>query len=85
MKGIRCSLCWNRDTAALSRQLCNANVLALGPLGITLADAFDIVDTWLATPFEGGPHARRIQELDCYEAGSGLKGMLAVFDRKTTL
>lgn len=85
VKGIRCAVCWNRETAELSRQLYNANVLALGQLTVPLAVACQIVDTWLAAPFEGGPHARRIQELDCYEAGGGIKGMIAVFDRKTTL
>ena len=51
------------------------------PLGLAL----EIVDLWLSTPFDEGRHARRVQELDCYEAGGGVKGMVAVLERKTTL
>jgi ribose 5-phosphate isomerase B len=83
--GIRCAVCWNRETAALSRRHNNANVLSLGQRAVSVLVAFEIVDVWLATPFEGGAHARRVQELDCYEAGGGVKGMVAVFDRKMTL
>lgn len=85
VKGIRCAVCWNRETAELSRRHNNSNVLSIGQRTLTIPTAFEIVDVWLATPFEGGAHARRLQELDCYEAGGGLRGMIAVFERKTTL
>jgi ribose 5-phosphate isomerase B len=85
VKGIRCAICWSRETAKLSRQIHNANALALGQLTVTLPTAFEIIDTWLDTPFESGPSARCLQELECYEAGGGIKGVVAVFDRKTTL
>lgn len=85
VKGIRCAVCWNRETAELSRRHNNANVLSIGQRAVSFPTAFEIVDVWLSTPFDGGPHARRVQELDCYEAGGGLKGMVAVYDRKTTL
>jgi ribose 5-phosphate isomerase RpiB len=52
---------------------------------IPLELALEIVDIWLATPFDGGRHARRVAELDCYEAGGGHSGMLGVFERKTNL
>ena len=85
VKGIRCALCWSKETAELSRRHNNANVLSMGQRVIPLALALEIVDVWLATPFDGARHARRIQELDCYEAGGSHKDMLAVLDRKTTL
>ena len=83
--GVRCAVCWNRRTAELSRRHNNANVLSIGQRELTIPVAFEIVDVWLRTPFDGGSHARRVQELDCYEAGWGVKGMVAVFERKTTL
>jgi ribose 5-phosphate isomerase RpiB len=52
---------------------------------IPLELALEIVDIWLATPFDGGRHARRVAELDCYEAGGSHAEMLAVLDRKQTL
>jgi ribose 5-phosphate isomerase B len=85
VRGIRCSLCWNLETAELGRRHNNANVLSIGQRMIPLDLAFEIVDVWLETPFDGGRHARRVQELDAYEAGGGHEGMLAVLDRKTTL
>lgn len=85
VKGVRCALCWTHETAELSRRHNNANVLSIGERMIPLDLALEIVDIWLATPFDGGRHARRIAELDCYEAGGGVNGMVAVLERKTSL
>jgi ribose 5-phosphate isomerase B len=85
VKGVRCAVCWTHETAELSRRHNNANVLSIGERMIPLSLALEIVDIWLETPFEGGRHARRIQELDCYEAGGGDKGMLAVLERKSSV
>ena len=72
VKGIRCALCWNADTAELSRRHNNANVLSIGERMIPFDAALEIVKIWLRTPFDGGRHERRIEELDRYEAGRGL-------------
>lgn len=64
VKGIRCALCWNLESARLSRQHNNANVLSLGQRMISLEMALDIVHLWLETPFEGGRHQKRIQEIE---------------------
>jgi ribose 5-phosphate isomerase B len=64
VKGVRCALCWNVETARLGRQHNNANVISLGQRMITLETAFEIVKVWLDTPFEGGRHQRRIELLD---------------------
>jgi len=64
VKGIRCGLCWNVETARLNRQHNNGNVLALGERMITLEVAREIVRVWLTTPFEGGRHQRRIDLID---------------------
>ena len=58
--GIRCALCWSVESARLSREHNDANVLSLGERLVPLDTALAIVRVWLATPFEGGRHARRI-------------------------
>lgn len=69
VKGVRCALCWNDETAELSRQHNNANVLSIGQRMISLQIALRVVDVWLAASFQGGRHERRIEELARYEAG----------------
>jgi ribose 5-phosphate isomerase B len=62
--GVRCALCWNVETARLARAHNNANVISLGERMISEPEAIAIVNTWLATPFEGGRHQRRIDLID---------------------
>ena len=69
VRGIRCAVCWNVESARLSRQHNDANVLSLGERMMTLATALEIVRVWLATPFEGGRHARRIEAIEGGIAG----------------
>ena len=64
VKGIRCALCWNTESARLGRAHNDANMISLGERMIAEADLLPIVDTWLSTPFDGGRHARRIAEID---------------------
>lgn len=64
VKGVRCALCWNIESATLGRQHNNANVISLGERMVSEETALAIVDVWLATPFEGGRHQRRIDEID---------------------
>jgi ribose 5-phosphate isomerase B len=64
VKGVRCALCWNIDSARLGRQHNNANVISIGQRMMPPEMALDIVKTWLDTPFEGGRHQRRIDEID---------------------
>ncbi|MDQ3198203.1 MAG: ribose 5-phosphate isomerase B [Verrucomicrobiota bacterium] len=61
---VRCALCWNEETARLSRQHNDANVLSLGERMIPEALALQIVRIWLTTDFEGGRHAARVAQLD---------------------
>ena len=67
VKGVRCALCWNPESARLGRQHNNANVLSLGQRMMSLDMAFEIVRLWLETPFEGGRHQRRIDLIDAPE------------------
>jgi ribose 5-phosphate isomerase B len=63
-RGVRCALCWNLETARLGREHNDANVLSLGQRMIPADLALEIVRIWLATPFAGGRHLQRIQEMD---------------------
>ncbi|HTM19063.1 MAG TPA: ribose 5-phosphate isomerase B [Kofleriaceae bacterium] len=64
VRGARCALCWNQESARLARAHNDANMLSLGQRLLALDDALAIVRAWLDTPFEGGRHLRRIQLLD---------------------
>lgn len=64
VRGIRCALCWNEESARLGRQHNDANMISLGQRMMTLETALAIVKIWLDTPFEGGRHVRRIQMID---------------------
>ena len=64
VRGVRCALCWNIESASLARQHNDANMLSLGQRLLTEEMALEIVRVWLETPFAGGRHLRRIQLLD---------------------
>ena len=64
VRGVRCALCWNVESARLARQHNDANILSLGQRLIPEADLLPIVTTWLTTEFEGGRHARRLALID---------------------
>ena len=62
--GVRCAVCWNEESARLSRAHNDSNMLSIGERLISEDQMLAIVAVWLATPFEGGRHLRRIQKLD---------------------
>ena len=62
--GIRCGLAWNTESATLTRQHNDANVLSLGQRMMSLDTALECVRIFLNTPFDGGRHARRIAEIE---------------------
>ena len=64
VKGIRCAVCWNRESAELARRHNDANVISLGQRLIPENDVLEVVRVWLETEFEGGRHARRIRMID---------------------
>ena len=57
---VRAALCNDLFSAALSRRHNDANILVMGGRVIGDVLALEIVDTWLATEFEGGRHQRRL-------------------------
>ena len=62
--GVRCALCWNEESARLSRQHNDANVLSIGERLIPEDLALNIVRIWLETGFDGGRHERRVAMLN---------------------
>jgi ribose 5-phosphate isomerase B len=52
------------ESARLARLHNNANMISLGQRMIDEATALAILETWLATPFEGDRHERRIRKID---------------------
>lgn len=62
--GIRCTLCWNLESARFGREHNDANVLSLGQRMMDFEEAQSIVELWLETPFQGGRHTRRIHQID---------------------
>ncbi len=64
VKGVRCGLCWNQQVAIWNRSHNDGNVLSIGERTVSEQEALQIVDTWLATEFEGGRHIRRVEKID---------------------
>jgi ribose 5-phosphate isomerase B len=64
VKGVRCALCWNSESAQLARRHNDANMISLGQRLLPEQTALEIVQIWLDTAFEGGRHVHRIQLLD---------------------
>jgi ribose 5-phosphate isomerase B len=64
VKGIRCALCWNEQTARLAKEHNDANVISIGQRTISLETALQVVDTWLKAEFQGGRHARRVGQIE---------------------
>lgn len=64
VKGIRCGLAYNDDVARLIRQHNNANMIGFGASFMKLEDVLRRIDIFLATPFEGGRHERRVNKIE---------------------
>ncbi len=63
--GVRAALCWLNEIAALARQHNDANIICLPARFISEESAFEMVHTFLTTPFEGGRHANRVNKINC--------------------
>ncbi len=65
--GVRAAMCYDVSTARNSREHNHANVLTLGAGMIGDNLAWQIVEAWLATPWGGGRHARRVAKIDALD------------------
>jgi ribose 5-phosphate isomerase B len=63
-KGVRAALCHDPYSARMSRLHNDANILAMGGRISGLGIAQEILEQFLKTPFEGGRHQRRIDQMD---------------------
>lgn len=64
IKGVRAANCWNKEITELARLHNNINVLCLGARMIEPALAFQLIETFLNTEFEGGRHSRRVDKFE---------------------
>jgi len=65
--GIRAALCNDLYTARLARAHNDANVLSLGGRIVAFRLADEILALWLDTPFDGGRHQRRLDQISAVE------------------
>jgi ribose 5-phosphate isomerase B len=65
--GIRAANVSSEYEAQMSREHNNANVLTLGARIVGREQALAIVEKWLATPFSGGRHERRVEKIAAIE------------------
>jgi len=71
--GIRAALVQDIETARSSREHNNANVLVLSGARTDKTLAQEILEIWLATPFAGGRHSRRLEKIERVERELGIQ------------
>lgn len=74
VRGIRAAPVTTPDAARATRRHNNANVLTLGAGALAVDDALAIVETFLAEPFDGGRHQRRVDKIAAAEQDAPIKG-----------
>ena len=72
--GVRAALCNDLYTARMARAHNDANVLSIGGRVVGTGLAEEILATFLDTPFDGGRHARRVEQLMQIEADEAARG-----------
>ncbi|PZG17492.1 ribose-5-phosphate isomerase [Nonomuraea aridisoli] len=69
IRGIRAGLCHDVFTTEISRAHNDANVIVIGAKVIGPETAEELVDLWLSTPFKGGRHQERLDQIAMLERG----------------
>lgn len=67
VKGIRAAVVHDTFSAEATRAHNNSNILCMGERVIGSGLAVEITKKWIATPFDAGKHAERIQFIHDYE------------------
>lgn len=67
IRGVRAGLCHTRFATEISRGHNDANVMVLGAKVLSPPEAEEMVSIWLATPFKGGRHQTRIDQIAALE------------------
>jgi ribose 5-phosphate isomerase B len=73
IRGIRAGIGLERFTAEISRAHNDANVLVLGAKVLEPDFAVELTELWLATPFKGGRHQDRLDQIAALERGESLR------------
>jgi ribose 5-phosphate isomerase B len=68
MRGIRAGLCFDRFTTEISRANNDSNVLVIGAKVTAPEAAEELTDLWLGTPFRGGRHQTRVDQIMAIES-----------------
>ena len=68
VKGIRCGVVWNVESATLTKQHNDAQIISIGGRMIPEADLPAVVDAWLDATFEGGRHIQRLEKIHAAES-----------------
>lgn len=70
VKGIRAAVCTNEFCAEMTRRHNDANILCMGGRVISEETAVKLTDIFLNTSFDGGRHAKRIEQITAIENGA---------------
>lgn len=64
VSGIRCGVCWNVESALLTKEHNNANMIAIGGRMVSEEQGIEIVNAWLTSDFQGGRHQPRVDKIE---------------------
>lgn len=62
---VRAALCWLPELAQLARSHNDANILCIPARFVSETVAYEMVQEFLSTPFEGGRHQNRVAKISC--------------------
>ncbi len=66
---VRAALCYSRFTTEMARRHNDANIICVGARAIDMDLCLELVNIFITTPFEGGRHQRRLDQISDCEAG----------------
>jgi ribose 5-phosphate isomerase B len=64
-QSVRGAVCWTKEIAGLSREHNNANIICIPSRFTSIPQAGAMVETFFATDFSGGRHAKRVNKIAC--------------------
>lgn len=67
VKGVRCGLGYDLEVSRLIRRHNDANMISFGARFMDERDVLMRLDAFLTTPFEGGRHKKRVDEISALE------------------
>ena len=63
-KDVRAAVCWNLEITELARQHNDANIISIPARFVDLEEAFDMIECFFETEFEGGRHQNRVEKIN---------------------